>query len=164
MVRKADRQFKGHLHPLIQIPVQPPHAQAFPCISFRLPPGDLLSPLLSPPQLCPAAGDFPALQILETQSTALHWEIMWSAEQNTACCTTGATQKALTLLIPGDATAVNPCGAFIRVWMLHGVLGTSLQAEKEPFPVPTPGIKTTNRNLSWTSVKGKTIACSSTSV
>lgn len=89
---------------------------------------------------------------------------MWSAEQNTACRTTGATQKALTLLIPGDAAAVNPCGAFIRVWMLHGILGTSLQAEKEPFPVPTPGIKTTNRNLSWTLVKGKTIACSSSSV
>lgn len=82
---------------------------------------------------------------------------MWSAAQNTACRTTAATQKALTLLIPGDATAVNPCGAFIRVWMLHGILGTSLQAEKEPFPVPTPGIKTTNRNLSWTLVKGKTI-------
>lgn len=70
---------------------------------------------------------------------------MWSAEQNTACRTTGATQKALTLLIPGDAAAVNLCGAFIRVCMSRGILGTSLQAEKQPFPVPTPDKKKKKR-------------------
>ena len=59
-------------------------------------------------------------------------------EQNPLRHPAAAIQKAFTPWISGDITAVNLCSVHIRACLSRWILGTSLQAEMQQFPVPIP--------------------------
>lgn len=59
-------------------------------------------------------------------------------EQNPLSHPAAAIQKAFTLWVSGDMAAVNLCSVCIRACLSCWILGTSLQAEPQLFPVPIP--------------------------